>query len=406
MDDDEVDAPQLVETAWPTTEIEKKIPVTVLCGCGERPDASRGDSASGRFLGAGKSTLVSRLVSEAEGRRIAVVLNELGETGGLESIIAAGGGVAVAGSTLELRNGCVCCSVKDELAQNLEEIARRVAPDAIVLELSGAANPAPVAASFWLDESLEAHIELDCVACVVDAANASKTLSGPGAYEATRQIACADRIVLSKIDLCSDSDEVQRTIVALTSAEIRRAVQGAGLANWLLETGCYGSNAIREVKRLLHSPGAFGRRHETPFEAIRYEQKHPLDPHKFKHFLGRWLWPADAGTSSSHDDDRPQQPFVFRVKGLVALQSCLDDDDLQTSEVQQQQGPYVYLLQGVYDLFDLTPLSGEDGARTGLNVGSGFIVFIGVNLPRDELAGGFVDCYIQEKSEAHNLRKT
>lgn len=356
----------------------------------------RGDSASGRFLGAGKSTLVSKLVSEAGGRRIAVVLNELGETGGLESIIAAGGGVAIAGSTLELRNGCVCCSVKDELAQSLEEIARRVEPDAILLELSGAANPAPVAASFWLDESLEAHIELDCVACVVDAANASKTLSGPGAYEAMRQIACADRIVLSKVDICSDSDEVERMVIALTAAEIRRAIHGAGLANWLLETGCYGANAISEIKRLLHSPGTFGRQHETPFEAIRYDQTHILDPHKFNHFLARWLWPADAGTSSSHDDDRPQQPFVFRVKGLVALQSRLDDGDLQTDDLQQQRGPYLYLLQGVYDLFDLTPLSDEDGARTGLNGGGGFIVFIGVNLPRDELAVALRFCYTQE----------
>ena len=134
-------------------ETQRKVPVTILCG----------------FLGSGKTTLLRRLLEGDHGLKIAVVENEFGDTGGLESVIAGDGGgrtLNLDGSIVELRNGCVCCSVKDELVTTLEGLveAKRGDLDAVVVELSGVANPGPVAAAFWLDAALESSVALDAIA--------------------------------------------------------------------------------------------------------------------------------------------------------------------------------------------------------------------------------------------------
>ena len=188
LEDDSSDgeAPLLIDPTQTTQNTP--VPVTVLCG----------------FLGAGKTTILRRILENEAGLRIAVVENEFGDTRGLETLLAGASALDADGRIVELRNGCVCCSTKGELASALEGLVQKAQHlDAIVVELSGVADPGPVAAGLWLDDALESPVVLDGVVCVVDGVSGLSLLqsTGPGAFEAKRAVATADRILLSKADL-------------------------------------------------------------------------------------------------------------------------------------------------------------------------------------------------------------
>ena len=245
----------------PPDAAARAVPVTILCG----------------FLGAGKTTLLGRLLDGAGGLKIAVVENELGDTRGLEARVAAGavseslGGRA---DVVELANGCVCCSVKDELVQTLEAlVVAKPHLDALVVELSGVANPGPVAAAFWLDAALEARVALDAVVCVVDCVNGLETLGAEsGGFEAKRQITYADRILLNKRDLVDDAraGAVDAAVRALNpAARVEASVRGEGafdVDGFLLRADCFGAAARAAAGAALATPGAFQRWNRSPVD--------------------------------------------------------------------------------------------------------------------------------------------
>jgi len=245
-DDDDVPILQILldDDDDATTDIETKqwkpiaqiVPVTILTG----------------FLGSGKSTLIKHVLnSSTHGRKIAVIENEFGggsnsRSGGnyesdaainVESVIIRDGTTIMTDDDnvfvteeneslstknrlvdlVELPNGCVCCTVKDELVTTLERLLDvRSDLEYIIIELSGMANPGPVASIFWLDSPLNSRLRLDGIICCVDARNigyqlewtSSSPVGAPhddgddrGGDEAARQIAFADRIILNKVDL-------------------------------------------------------------------------------------------------------------------------------------------------------------------------------------------------------------
>ena len=170
----------------PTPPPEPAVPLTLVTG----------------FLGAGKTTLLNYIFTQQHGKRIAVIENEFGGETGVESLVAKDGLTAAqaagavpgsvvtqakgeegeAGSSegfeefVELSNGCVCCSVKDDLVNALEALlarrsAGRNAFDYILLETTGMANPGALASIFWLDEALGARVRLDAIVTLVDAKN-------------------------------------------------------------------------------------------------------------------------------------------------------------------------------------------------------------------------------------------
>jgi G3E family GTPase len=156
-----------------------------------------------------------RILTTNHGKRIAVIQNEFGEDLGLGSTVAAeGSGAEVFEECYEMNNGCICCSVRDELVNTLERIMRRRDKfDYVVVETTGMANPGPIASIFWLDSELESDLFLDAIITVVDAKHIALQLD-PGngaAEEAEMQIAFADRIILNKVDLVTEQelDEVQ-----------------------------------------------------------------------------------------------------------------------------------------------------------------------------------------------------
>jgi G3E family GTPase len=125
------------------------IPVTVLTG----------------YLGAGKTTLLNRILSEPHGKRYAVIVNEFGEIGIDNDLI-----VESDEEIYEMNNGCVCCTVRGDLIRVVEGLMRRPGRfDAIIVETTGLADPAPVAQTFFMDDDVRAKTRLDAVVALVDA---------------------------------------------------------------------------------------------------------------------------------------------------------------------------------------------------------------------------------------------
>src|SRR6266849_5519452 len=173
----------------------QKIPVTVLTG----------------YLGAGKTTLLNRILSENHGKKYAVIVNEFGEIGIDNDLI-----IGADEEVFEMNNGCVCCTVRGDLVRILDGLMKRKGKfDAIIVETTGLADPAPVAQTFFVDEDVQKNARLDAVVTVADAKWLNARLKD--APEAKNQIAFADVIVLNKTDLVSKAElaEVEARIRAI-----------------------------------------------------------------------------------------------------------------------------------------------------------------------------------------------
>src|SRR3982074_2023097 len=161
-----------------------KIPVTVLTG----------------YLGAGKTTLLNRILSEPHGKKYAVIVNEFGEIG-IDNELVGGADEEV----FEMNNGCICCTVRGDLIRIIEGMMRRKGKfDAIIVETTGLADPAPVAQTFFADENVGRRAKLDAVVAVADAKWLKDRLKD--APEAKNQIAFADVILLNKTDLVTPAE--------------------------------------------------------------------------------------------------------------------------------------------------------------------------------------------------------
>ncbi|TBX99087.1 CobW family GTP-binding protein [Rhizobium laguerreae] len=146
------------------------------------------------FLGAGKTTLLNRILTLGSTERVAVIVNEYGEVGIDGQLV-----VQTKDEIVELNNGCICCTVRDDLIAAIRSLLASGRPiDRFIIETSGLADPAPVIQSFILDEVLSARLELDAIVTVVDARYISRQLSQE---EAVEQISFADVLLLNKIDL-------------------------------------------------------------------------------------------------------------------------------------------------------------------------------------------------------------
>lgn len=208
------------------------IPLTVLTG----------------FLGAGKTTLLNRLLGDPELAGTAVIINEFGEIG-LDHLLV---GKADDG-IIELSSGCLCCTIRGELVTTLEGLLRAIDNGRIerlsrvVIETTGLADPAPVLQSVLLHPYLSIRYRLDGVVTVVDAVNGASTIAI--SEEAARQIAVADRIVLTKTDLPEAGIGTAETIRRLNpSARILDAAKGEAVASALFDTQPFGLDGkIAEV---------------------------------------------------------------------------------------------------------------------------------------------------------------
>ena len=165
------------------------IPATVLTG----------------FLGAGKTTLLKRILSESHGLKIAVIENEFGEENIDNEILVADTKEHI----VQMSNGCVCCTIREDLRTTLQDLAEKRRKgeldfERVVIETTGLADPGPVAQTFFMDDEIAESFLLDAVLTLVDAKHAAQTLNDR--QEARRQVGFADQIFISKSELVSPDE--------------------------------------------------------------------------------------------------------------------------------------------------------------------------------------------------------
>ncbi|XP_071548729.1 zinc-regulated GTPase metalloprotein activator 1-like [Panulirus ornatus] len=339
---DEEEAPDLVEV-----ESVPRVPVTILTG----------------YLGAGKTTLLNYILTQQHNKKIAVILNEFGEGSSMEKSLNIGQGGDLFEEWLELRNGCLCCSVKDNGVKAIENLMKRRGKfDYILLETTGLADPGPIASLFWMDKQLESEIYLDGIITVLDAKYAEKNINEKKldgvVNEAVRQVALADLLILNKTDLV-DLQQLQvvtslvRTINS--SAEIVQTQRCRIDLDKILDLHAYDRFDIQAYERTLHSRFVDGMPHlDQCVRTVTVEVEGSLTQTALDSLVEVLLWERSLLNSTG------EQINIYRMKGIMSI----------AGECQR------VMLQAVQELYETEPVGmwPEDTPR------SCRLVLIGENL--------------------------
>jgi cobalamin biosynthesis protein CobW len=273
----------------------RKLPATIVTG----------------FLGAGKTSLIRHLLAHAEGRRIALVINEFGELGiDREILLGCGDAACAAEEVIELANGCLCCTVAEDFLPTIERLlARPVPPEHIVIETSGLALPKPLVQAFAWPE-VKARVTVDGVVAVIDAAAlaAGRFAADPAALAKARaadpaldhdnpleevfadQLAAADLVVLNKTDLVAPAalGAAESTVRARLrpAVKLMRATAGAVAPALLLGLAAAAEEDLRNRPSLHDLAGAHD--HED-FESFVVARGPVADPERFLARIGAVL---------------------------------------------------------------------------------------------------------------------
>ena len=315
-----------------------KIPVTVLTG----------------YLGAGKTTLLNRILTEDHGKKFAVIVNEFGEAG-IDGDLVVGADEEV----FEMNNGCICCTVRGDLIRILDGLMKRKGKfDAIIVETTGLADPAPVAQTFFVDQDVGDATRLDAVVTVTDAKWLKDRLKD--APEAKNQIAFADVIILNKTDLVSAEElaEVESAIRAINPyARLERATRCDVPVETLLDRKAFDLDRILDIEPAFLESGHH-HHHSDDVRSISLTIPGDVDPEKFM----PWI----------NDVAQLDGPSILRSKGILAFKG----------------EPRRFVFQGVHMILD-GDLQREwkDGERRQSR-----LVFIGRDLDVAKLRKGFEAC--------------
>lgn len=235
------------------------IPVTILTG----------------FLGAGKTTLLNRVLQEQHGQKIAVIENEFGEVGIDNELL-----VQDTEQVVEMNNGCICCTVRGDLQRILLELAGKRALgqlqfERVIIETTGLADPGPVAQTFFFDEDVQKLYLLDAVLTVVDAKHGQLQLDRE--ETAQKQVAFADRILLSKTDLISEAertDLTHRLVQMNPRAQIQAVHFGEAPLETILDIRGFNLNAKLDINPDFLNPGEAHDHHDCHDEHCDNPEHH------------------------------------------------------------------------------------------------------------------------------------
>ena len=346
----------------PAAPTPAKIPVTVLTG----------------YLGAGKTTLLNRILSEPHGKKYAVIVNEFGEIGIDNELV-----VNADEEVFEMNNGCICCTVRGDLVRIIDGLMRRKGKfDAIIVETTGLADPAPVAQTFFMDEQVGAKTKLDAVVTVVDAKWLKDRLKD--APEAKNQIAFADVILLNKTDLVTKAelDEIEARIRGINPyARLHRTERAKIDIAEVRGRNAFDLDRILDIEPAFlekdehdhdhhhdhghdhahdhaHHHGGLKHYHDEEMQSISIKTEKPLNPDKF------FPWVQDLVSTDGKD--------ILRCKGILNFK-----DD-----------PERFVFQGVHMILDGDHQRKwrDDEKRDSR------LVFIGRKLPEDKIRKGFESC--------------
>lgn len=318
--------------------MSEKIPVTVLTG----------------YLGAGKTTLLNRILTEDHGKKFAVIVNEFGEAG-IDGDLVVGADEEI----FEMNNGCICCTVRGDLIRILDGLMKRKGKfDAIIVETTGLADPAPVAQTFFVDQDVGDATKLDAVVTVTDARWLKDRLKD--APEAKNQIAFADVIVLNKIDLVTAEElaSVEAAIRAINPyAQLHKTTRCDVSIEHLLDRNAFDLDRILDIEPDFLESGHH-HHHSDEVRSMSFTIPGDVDPEKFM----PWI----------NDISQAQGPNILRSKGILAF----------------KDEPRRFVFQGVHMILDgdLQRDWKADEARQSR------LVFIGRDLNENELRKGFEAC--------------
>uniref|UniRef100_A0A8C8IS97 CobW C-terminal domain-containing protein n=1 Tax=Oncorhynchus tshawytscha TaxID=74940 RepID=A0A8C8IS97_ONCTS len=337
MDEDD-DCPELVPIAGNPLSPGEQIPVTIITG----------------YLGAGKTTLLNYILTEQHNKRIAVILNEFGEGSALEKSLAVSQAGELYEEWLELRNGCLCCSVKDNGLKAIENLMQKKGKfDYILLETTGLADPGAVASMFWVDAELGSDIYLDGIVTVIDAKYAMQHLTEEKPEGLVNEAA---RYAMS-VCLSTGRKHVLYTQLGMLSinglVKILECQKSRVDLSQVLDLHSFdnkdGVNPLNPILNIL---------------TVTFEVAGSLSEDVLNVFIQDLLW------EKAFKNQAGLPMIVIRLKGIVSI----------AGKAKQ------VMLQGVHELYELDETPQVWGEEPRVNR----LVFIGRNLDREILQEQFI----------------
>jgi G3E family GTPase len=343
------------------------IPVTILTG----------------FLGAGKTTLLKRVLTEAHGQKIAVIENEFGAENIDNDILS----VSTEEQIIQMSNGCVCCTIREDLRTTLAELAEKrrkgeLQFDRIVIETTGLADPGPVAQTFFMDDEVAGSYLLDSILTLVDAKHADQQLDTR--QEARRQVGFADQIFISKTDLVPQDavDALTHRLKHMNPRAPHRAVHFGEVAiAEVFDLRGFNLNAKLDIDPdFLNVDDGHGHDHGHHHDHDHEHGEHCDHPHHHRHDddVKSFVFRADRAFNPAKLEDflgamvQVYGPKMLRYKGVLHMKGS----DRKV------------VFQGVHQLMgsDLGPKWAPAEKKESR------MVFIGIDLPREVLEQGLEQC--------------
>ncbi|MEF3308127.1 GTP-binding protein [Paenibacillus sp. GYB004] len=383
---------------------DNKIPVTVLSG----------------YLGAGKTTVLNHVLNNRNGLKVAVIVNDLSEVNIDADLIKNGGGLSRTNEKLvELSNGCICCTLREDLLHEVEKLAKENRFDYLLIESTGVGEPVPVAQTFtYVDEAqgidLSRYCRLDCMVTVVDAYrfwhdySSGETLLDRGqavGEEDTRdvvdllvdQIEFCDVLILNKCDMVEEND-LQQLEAALCKlqprARLLRAVNGQVDPGQILNTGLFNFDEasvsagwIQEMEKPAHTPET----EEYGISSFVYERRRPFHPGRLMEWMSEW------------------PPEIVRAKGIVWLATRNEmGQSISQAGPSIQFGPAGYWIASLPEEERRLYLLEDEKLRASWHPAYGDraskMVMIGMEMDIPSIASALDSCLLTEEEMTRDWR--
>ena len=383
---------------------ENAIPLTIITG----------------FLGSGKTTLINNLLNELilMNKKVAIINNEFSDTG-VENSVLKGSDGTIFTNIIELANGCICCTVKDNFVVAIEQLANEKKYDYILLECSGMVDPGPLIGMFWIDDQLQSNIYLDGVISICDSKYLLKQLKynikiNNKTKQILNQIAYADKILLNKKDLIKDNNHLNdlmyqikninnianifvtkyskltdfNQILYIRAFDIYKPPNFDKLLNQNNSNNDHlSSQSLQMIDDLIHIFDANKVEciHDNDITSLIFEENRCVSIDKMEEWLSELLWNDnyveqtddmnennDEKMDISHDEHEHKME-IFRMKGILPLKNGEN-----------------HYLQCVQELFEI-----ETGSSKWDITPTCKVVIIGKNLDTIDLKKGFNSIFIE-----------